>query len=200
MSIWISVLALAVAASMDCMILGFHYEVKGVRIGRAAGLFISLLCVGGTWISMVLGRWASEMLQRRWEFLAGGWLFMLLGIWMFLHALFPKDSQKQTPNHWHPERVDKNDSKVIELRESMLIALLLCANNVGIGIGGGAAGIPLLLTALLCGIMSYLFLSAGSFLGRKLAGNRLSSLLEFASAALIFIIGLGQLLGRFALV
>jgi len=33
--------------------------------------------------------------------------------------------------------VDKDDSKVIELRESLLIGILLSVNNMGMGIGAG---------------------------------------------------------------
>lgn len=190
---WFSILTLAAGASMDCVIIGFNYGVKGVRIGNGSNLFMAAVCFLGTFLSMLLGRLAGRFLDPAWGGVAGGLLFTCLGLWMLRGALFPRPQAARRRYSENPEIVDRDASHVIELRESLLIGLLLCVNNIGIGIGGGIAGIPILAAPAACAVFSFLFTKAGCLLGDRVESRRISRALEVASALLILLLGGGEL-------
>lgn len=192
---WLTIPLLAFAASLDCLIIGFNYGVKGVRIGWLSNAFIALLCFAGTAVSMLAGRLLGCVLSPGWAETAGGILFTVLGLWMLRSALLPRQAVRQQYSD-NPEMVDKDASKVIELRESLLIGLLLCINNIGIGIGGGMAGIPVLATPLLCAALSFVLIGLGCAVGRRIESPRLSRTLELVSAVLILLLGVKNLLWR----
>lgn len=191
----ITIVLLAAAASSDSFIIGFNYGVKGVRIGNISNGFISLVCFVGTYLSMQLGRLAGCFLDPAWGDAVSGGLFTLLGLWMLWSALrTPKEEKAVRKYSENPDMVDKDRSKVIELRESIMIGLVLCLNNVGLGIGGGVAGIPILLTPLACALFSFLFIKTGCSLGMRIVSTRLSKLLEITAAGLILMLGAAGLL------
>lgn len=190
---WLTIPLLAFAASLDCLIIGFNYGVKGVRIGWLSNAFIALVCFAGTFLSMLAGQLMGGILQPGWAERAGGLLFTLLGLWMLRGALLPRSKAARQQYSEHPEMVDKDASKVIELRESLLIGLLLCVNNIGIGIGGGMAGIPVLATPALCAALSFLLIGLGCAIGRRIESARLSGTLELLSAVLILLLGIKSL-------
>lgn len=191
---WFSILALAAAASMDCFVIGLNYGVKGVRIGNASNLFIALVCFAGTFCSMLAGHALSRFLGGQRVEAVGGALLLVLGLWMLKSALFPR--RKKTRRHYseNPEIVDKDSSQVIELRESLLIGLLLCVNNVGIGIGGGITGNHVVATPAACAVFSAAFIQLGCGLGGRIRNRRVSKVLEMLSALLILLLGARTLL------
>lgn len=191
---WLTIPLLAFAASLDCLIIGFNYGVKGVRIGWFSNGFIALVCFAGTFLSMLAGRMLGCVLQSGWAEITGGLLFAILGLWMLWGALKPRPGTARKQYSENPEMVDKDSSKVIELRESLLIGLLLCLNNIGIGVGGGMAGIPVLATPALCAVLSFALIGLGCAVGRRIESPRLSRTLELISAILILLLGLKSLL------
>lgn len=186
---WVSVAVLAAAASADCIIIGLNYAVKGVRISHVSNAFMALLCFCGTFLSMLAGRAVSVVLHPAWAELAGGILFVGLGAWMLRGAVFPRKEAVRQHYSENPEIVDKDASKVIELRESLLIGLLLVVNNIGIGIGGGVAGIPVLTAPAACAVASFLFIRIGVAIGSRINSPAASKALEIASALLILLLG-----------
>lgn len=192
-----STLTFAAAASLDSLIIGFHYGAKGVRINNAANAFLSLVCFGGTLLSMLLGRAIGGMFDPLWGNVTGGFVFALLGLFMLHAALFPRRKTARHRYSEHPEKVDKDGSRVIELRESALIGLLLCLNNVGLGIGGGMAGIPLLFTPIACALFSFGCIRGGCRIGRCMENDRFSKGLETLSAVLILLLGARELLAAY---
>lgn len=196
---WVTIVLLAAAASSDSFIIGFNYGVRGVRIGSISNLFLSLVCFLGTLASMLAGQMIGLFFDPSLGQLIGGVLFALLGAWMLRGALKPREPGRSESCSTmrcyseNPEIVDKDNSKIIELRESFWIGVLLCVNNIGIGIGGGMTGSPIVSTPLACAAMSFLFIKAGCLLGGRIENERLSRTLEFASAGIILLLGAGNL-------
>lgn len=189
----LTIVLLAAAASSDSFIIGFNYGVKGVLIGKVSNGFLSLTCFCGTLLSMLLGRGMGAFLDPQWAVFAGGALFAVLGGFMLVSALGKAPCQTRHYSE-NPQIVDKDASKIIELRESLVIGLLLCLNNVGIGVGGGMAGIPILLLPLACAAASYGLIWLGCSLGARIINPRLSRTLEILSAAFILCLGLWECL------
>lgn len=189
---WTTGVLLAAAASSDCFIIGFNYGVKGVRVSRTSNGFIALVCLLGTLGATLLGRCVGVFFPAGVGELIGGGLLTVLGLWVLVSAALPR-RESARPYSEDPDMVDVDRSKVIELRESLLIGLMLCLNNLGIGVGAGLSGVSALYLPPLCGALSYLFLWAGSTLGACVVDRRLSKALEIASGLLILCFGLHSL-------
>lgn len=188
----LSILILAAAASSDSFIIGLNYGCKNVRITPTSNGFISLICFAGTFLSMVAGRYASNFLSGGIASRIGGGVFALLGLWMLLSHFFRKERTIRQYSE-NPHYIDKDRSNIIEPRESFLIGMVLSANNIGMGIVGGLAGIPVLLTPLMCALFSFMLIGAGARLGSRIAGTRICAVLEVLSALLIFLLGVSRL-------
>lgn len=189
------VLLFSFAATSDSFVIGFHFGLKGVRMSFFSNLYISLVCFAGTAAAMLLGRWLGSALPVGLANLIGGFVLIGLGLWMLWEGWKEQDDEK---NKLHgvcadPACVDKDDSKRVELRESMGIGLILCLNNMGLGIGAGIAGLPVMITSAICAVASFLFVGGGCQLGSCLKAGRLARALETISAFLILWLGVSSL-------
>lgn len=190
----LSILLLTVAATTDSFIIGFNYGIKGVRIGNVSNGFIALLCVAGTFVSMLLGKLLGCGVSGSASGLIGGTALVLFGMYALFSTLRPKKNATARYSD-DPAAVDKDKSNVIELQESLLIGLLLTLNNLGLGMGAGIAGISIVATPLACGICSFLFIGGGCFFGKRITNARLSFLLELTSAVVVLLLGIGAIIG-----
>lgn len=189
-----SILLLSIAGASDSFLIGFNYGVKQVRIGRISNLFISAICFAGTLFSMLCGRCLGGFLTPGCGGVIGGMALLLCGGVMLCAAAKPEGKGKEGPLA-DPVLVDKDMSKVIELRESLLIGVLLALNNIGMGIGAGMAGFSPFITPFVCAAVSFLFIGTGCLLGGLIKSLRLCRLLEAASAGLVLLVGALQLAG-----
>ena len=196
---WIAIVLFAAAACADSFIVGFNYGVKGVRISYIANSFLSLICLLGTFLSMLLGRFAGNHLGSATTGALGGLIFLLLGLWMLTGALRTVKTKRYTREYSeNPNLVDKDQSSVIELRESLVIGLILCLNNMGLGIGAGMADISIIITPLVSALFSFVFIWSGCTLGRRITNRYLSKTLEIIAAVLILALGGRELAVFFA--
>ena len=165
---WITIVLFAAAACADSFVVGFNYGVKGVRISYIANSFLSLICLIGTFLSMLLGRFSGSYLNPAATDALGSAIFILLGLWMLTGALRTAKSKRYTREYSeNPELVDKDQSRVIELRESLIIGLILCINNIGLGIGAGMADISMVITPLVSALFSFIFIWSGCIIGKR---------------------------------
>lgn len=188
MGLFPAALMLSIAASADSFVIGIGFGLKGVRIGFFSNLYISLVCFGGTAAAMLLGQFVGEALPVWLARGIGAAVLWALGLWMLADALRPnRDSLHGICTD--ADCVDKDHSKKVELSESITIGLVLALNNMGLGMGAGISGLPVLLTSALCSAASFTLLSGGCRLGKKLVSGRLSKILETASALLVIWLG-----------
>ncbi|WRS28731.1 hypothetical protein U6B65_06250 [Oscillospiraceae bacterium MB08-C2-2] len=190
MPLFFSALLLSIAASSDCLVIGLNYGAKGIRITKTANLFMAAICFAGTYFSMLAGVGLALLIPAWVESLVGGLILILLGGYMLWGALRPHLGAVSRSD---PHQVDADQSKAIELRESLGISLLLCINNIGIGIGGSVAGVDPLLTSLLCAFFSVLFIGLGNWTAGRFARTP-AKLLEIGSAGILILLGLYSLL------
>jgi len=186
-----SALFLTLAATSDSFLVGFHYGMKGVRVGRAANLFISAVCFIGTLLAMRLGRALGLWWQDVSNWLGGG-VLLAFGIYMLVLAFRECGEDSACPME-DPKSVDKDHSKVIELRESFFIGAMLSLNNMGLGIGAGLAGIPILFMSLMCALGSFLFVSCGCRIGSRVKCAKNIKLIELLAALFVMALGMWEL-------
>lgn len=187
---WIAIVLFAVAACADSFVVGFNYGIKGVRICYIANSFLSLICLVGTFLSMLLGRVTGSYLNSSATDALSGLIFVLLGLWMLKGALqTPKLKMMTREYSENPDLVDKDKSQVIELRESLIIGFILSLNNMGLGIGAGMAGLSIILTPLVSALFSFIFIWSGCSVGKWITKKWLSKVLEIVAAILIVVLG-----------
>lgn len=195
---WVTIVLFAAAACADSFVIGFNYGVKGVRISAIANSFLSLICFVGTFLSMLLGRFAGYYLDPAATDALGGLIFILLGLWMLKSSLSaPKLQRRARVYSENPELVDKDQSRVIELRESLLIGLILCLNNIGLGIGAGMAHISMIMASLVSALFSFIFIWSGCAIGKRITSRWCSRFLEVVAAMLIVVLGTKELAAFF---
>lgn len=196
---WIPIVLFATAACADSFVIGFNYGVKGVRIHYIANGFLSLICLAGTFLSMLLGRFAGGYLDPLATGTLSGTIFVLLGLWMLKSALYTPQLNRRTREYSeNPTLVDKDHSSVIELQESLILGLILCINNIGLGIGAGMADISILLAPPVSALFSFVFIWAGCTIGKRITNRWCAKALEIAAAIFIVALGISELAAFFA--
>jgi putative sporulation protein YtaF len=93
----------------------------------------------------------------------------------------------------NPEIVDADHSKNIEFREAIVLGLLLCLNNVGLGIGASITGLNLYSTSIASILFSLAFIPLGCYVGSKLLPKKFSKLSNVLSALIILVLGIYEL-------
>ena len=198
----LSILLFAVSASSDSLVVGLSYGAKKVGIHFGINVILSLISGLGTYLAMSLGTLFFEFIPASLSNYIGSSILILFGIYLFIHFLIKQSGRKKRKQAYdeselalyenalrNPELIDKNASKTIELKEAIILGLVLCLNNIGLGIGASITGLNLYLTSIASGLFSLVFIPIGYYIGAKLLSDRFSEYSEVIS--IIMIIGLG---------
>ncbi|WMJ87251.1 manganese efflux pump [Anaerocolumna sp. MB42-C2] len=180
---------LTFAATADSFIIAFNYGIKKVIISNSSNFFISFLCLCGTLFSMFIGKTLGGFVSAEMADIIGSIVLVGFAVYMLFNTVY-SDKKGEHQYTQDPSVVDKDNSKVIELRESLLIGIFLSINNMGMGIGAGIAGMSVSVTPLICAAASFIFIKAGCILGRHITSQKLSKNLEMFSAVLVLLLGI----------
>ena len=185
----IMLILITFASTADSFIIGFNYGLKKVRINNTSNFYISIVTCIGTFLSMHAGKLLSNLISARVANMMGGIVLVLLGIYMLKMTLFPTKN-KMVKMSEDPTMIDEDKSQVIELKEALLIGLILSINNIGMGVGAGITGMPVFITPFICGVASFVFVKSGSSLGGLFQKEKLSEYLEILSAVFVLLLGI----------
>ncbi len=200
---FLSSIFLAVSSNVDNFAVGIAYGVKKIRIGILGNLVIASISAGGTYASMTVGAIISNYLSPNIANLLGSGVLVAIGIWSMWDAIQTekqerrKKQKKQQSSDFSyntfiedPARADLDNSRIIDMRESVTLGFAVTINNVAGGIGGGISGINIIFTTLLTFILSLLGVAFGYFLGTKFAARMSGKWSGIASGCLIIGIGI----------
>ncbi len=164
-------LLFGVSASLDALLVGVSYGVRGVRIRLPQNLFISLVTLLGTCLSIYFGHTLTPLLPPLISSCAGSLILMLLGIYYIFKWVW------EVLRHPDPDRLYRQKIPALTLAEQkparlsagevLFLSLSLSVNNLGIGLSASMAGLALLPAAAATCLCSILFLLLGSSLGRS---------------------------------
>lgn len=185
----------AVSANMDNFVVGLSYGIKKIKIGTASNLTISLITFVGTALSMSLSRVIAGFMTEFVSILIGSTMLILIGSWTIIKPLLKRRQSEGILGN--PEKVDKDSSMTIDIRESLTLGIALTINNIGLGIGASIAGLNIVLTSIFTFIFSILLLIAGCLLGTKYLSRLFSKKATIASGLIIIILGIVELLVYF---
>ena len=177
---WISSLLFGVSSSLDAFLIGISLGLRHVRLKCSQNLFISLIALLGTCLSVGLGKFLSPILPAWIAVYLGSLALILLGFYYivkWLKKLFSKKASADTPS----------------FQSLFALSVALSANNIGMGLAASLGGLSLPHAAVSTFLCSFLLLFTGNCLGKSHVFLFLGSLTEPLSGLLLIGLGLFQL-------
>ncbi|WP_027623564.1 sporulation membrane protein YtaF [Clostridium lundense] len=197
------IIFLAISSSSDAFVVGISYGINKISINFTNNLLIALISGIGTFLSMALGKLLLNIIPIEKANVIGSSVLILFGVYMLIHSLKNDCSKEKNDskinmegeNYYHnvlnnPEIIDVNGSKNIEIKESLFLGIVLCINNIGLGIAASITGLNMYLTSLASCIFSMLFIQLGHYVGEKFLSKTLSKYSEIISACIIILLGI----------
>ena len=155
-------LLFGISASLDALLIGIGYGIRGIRIHLWQNLLISGITLSGTCLSVGFGDWLTLRLPDIISRYVGSMILMLFGIWYLIKWLANTLA--------HSREITQTAATLsaprLSVPEVLVLGVSLSLNNMGIGLSASIAGLTLLPTAIATLICSLLFLFMGNRLGR----------------------------------
>lgn len=180
----ISTFLFAAAVNLDSFVVGLSYGARQVHIRFGANLLIALIIFAGTLLSMMLGTGLKDLIPAVVAALLGSGMIVVFGL-ICLIGFFRRRGRE----------AEEASLRSMELRELIPLACALAANNMGLGVGAGIAGLGLWATALASCLCSVLFLYCGNRLGKERLSGVIGAYAEPISGIMMIALGLYELLG-----
>lgn len=190
-------LLFGISASLDALLVGVSYGIRGVRIQLLQNLFISLVALLGTCLSVGLGGFLTSLLPPIVCNCAGSLILMFLGFYYIAKwtlAVLQDCSADHFSESEEPVLISANRSLCLTATEVFFLSITLSANNLGIGLSASIAGLTLIPAATATCICSILFLYLGNRLGCSRLMQLIGNLADPISGALLIVLSLVQFL------
>lgn len=183
-------LLFGISASLDALLVGVSYGIRGIRIRLWQNLAISLVTLLGTCLSVGLGHRMAAFLPDSVSSCAGSLVLVLLGLYYISKWVktFLKNCQKEPGADCCTASLPE-PAAGLRPPEVLALSMTLSLNNLSAGLSASLAGLPLIPAAISTLVCSVLFLAAGNRLG----GHSLLQLAGRATDLLsgLLLIGLG---------
>ena len=193
----VSSLLFGVSASLDALLLGVSYGLRGVHIRLLQNLFISMITLLGTCLSVSLGSFLTPMLPSVISGCAGSLILMFLGVYYITKWILSALQCRMSRQNKEPKEAALTSAEHpcprLTILQLFLLSLTLSVNNLGIGLSASMAGLTLIPAAIATGICSVLFLHLGNRLGQSRLLQLIGSLSEAISGSLLIGLSLVQL-------
>ena len=166
-------LLFGISASLDALLVGIGYGIRGTRIKLWQNLVISLIPLLGTCLSVGLGHRLVRLLPGVIGDYAGSLILILLGLYYIVKwtiSFLRCDSGETASENPGHEMVSASVSiafPCLKLTEVLILSLTLSLNNLSAGLSASLAGLTLLPAAVSTLACAVLFLFAGNRLGRN---------------------------------
>ncbi|WP_163193547.1 sporulation membrane protein YtaF [Clostridium thermarum] len=199
----ISILFFCLASSCDNFVIGISYGGKAIKINFSSNLLVAVVSCLGTFCAMLIGKGVQAFISKEQAKMLGSTLLIIFGMYMLIgsikaqkeHSLLKDRPTNQYYDYIeHPEFLDKDNSKEIELKEAAILGGILSINNIGFGIGVSVAGLNIYITSIVTFIFSMLFLKVGVYIGHKILNSSISKYSEYISAIIIICLGILELI------
>lgn len=150
----------AFSVNIDAFLVGMSYGLRRQRITPLQNFFISFISFAGTLLSILSGSVILLFLPPLLTGLLGSAILLCLGIYYLVKSLLSYIGRLPLPQ-------EASLRLPLSPKATLLLALSLSCNNIGIGIGASLGGISLFSTGLITFVTSVLFLAGGNLLGRS---------------------------------
>ena len=168
-------LLFGISASLDALLVGISYGIRGARIRFWQNLLISLITLAGTCLSVGLGAKLTYFLPDSALHSAGSVILILFGLYYIIKFMINQIKKYRKDRELTATQCSGEESSAsMTLPEACALGCALSANNMGIGLSASIAGLQLLPAATVTFLFSLSFLYVGNRLGRcrilRLAG------------------------------
>jgi len=202
----LSIIFFALSSSSDNFIIGLSYGAKKIKINFINNLLVAWISCIGTITAMLFGKLLCKVIAPQYTNMFGSVILIFFGLFMLFNTYKKKQDENKElisdnsskVHHYneminHPEVVDKNNSKSIEFKEAIILGIILCINNIGLGIGASISGLNIYMTSLSSLIFSILFIKMGYYFGSIVSSGKLAKYSEIISAFVIILLGVYEL-------
>lgn len=211
-------LFLAISSSIDSLGIGITYGLKNTRISHIANVILFIISIIITTFSMWFGGCLRNFFPYQVTNYIGSFIIIFMGIFMTIQALKKKKSvnienlQEPVTDEKiysffikylgitiqiikNPIYSDFDNSKKIDCKEALFLAIALSLDSFCIGIGSTIAGISNSLFPFFISIFQLLFLKLGNIVGKKLTNTKIfpDNTWSVLSGILLIIIGVIKL-------
>lgn len=208
---YLTILLFALAVSADGFAAGMAYGIGKIRIPFFSLLVISLASALAVSVSMLCGAGLSELLPSQLSSSLGAIIILGIGIWFLLNACRDKIDSLENGEEpllaftvkplgiivqilKQPSRADFDCSGEISTSEAFFLGLALAIDALGAGIGIAMTGSNILYTAISVGVLKFILVNSGIFLGRKINITGIRAATSLVPGLVFMTIGIIELL------
>lgn len=193
----IQILGLAISSSIDSFGIGITYGVRKTKISLIAKIILFFISFSITMLSICIGNLFLRIFPAYITNLIGTFLLIGMGCFIIYETLIEKGKNGSISPHSFskvpsiqktyqfflksfgitiqiirdPISSDLDQSHRIDSKEALYLGFALSIDSIGIGIGSSMLGISTFLFPFIVSSFQLLFLSLGSFLGRKIVST-----------------------------
>ncbi|WP_085509075.1 sporulation membrane protein YtaF [Thalassobacillus devorans] len=177
MGVYVTLILLVMAVSLDSLGLGVVYGLKKIRLSFLPMMMIAGLSALIFYVAITAGNMLNDFLPEHAGENLGAFILIGLGAWFLLQLIMPskESGEEKEPSTWSspsdilkdPELADMDNSGSIKGWEAVLLAMALSLDTLGAGISAAFMKLPSLITALSIGFMTSFLLYTGLKLGHR---------------------------------
>lgn len=209
---FISSFILALSVSIDALGIGITYGLKNTVIPNISKLILFIISVLITSFSIYLGNFFNTIFPSYFTNYIGSILLLFMGLWVIYQSLskdkkLPKKQIIPTTYQFiikslgitiqilrNPISSDLDNSKKIDKKEAIYLAIALSIDSICVGICSSVIGFSSISFPFLVAIFQLFFLSIGGFLGKKITNisNIPENIWNVLSGILLICIGVSK--------
>ena len=201
------IILIAISLSIDALGVGFVYGIRRIFLPCTPKIIISSISALITLFALMIGSQLSRILPTSIAKIIGVIILLAMGVYLIAQSrkknikpdkiIKPK---KTLPYKiiirflrltiiYEPQSADINNSKKIEFTEAICIGITLSLDSLINGIGFSILGFNNLFLPLITAFCQYLFLTIGSFCGKKIVIKKpdTSKFITVSGIILVFI-------------
>ncbi|MGI6453659.1 MAG: sporulation membrane protein YtaF [Syntrophomonadaceae bacterium] len=207
---YLTIVLFALAVSADGFAVGVAYGIKQIVIPLKSLIVIAIASATAVTMSMLIGKGLIFAVPDYWASRIGAAILILMGIYFLLRGCresinnIAADEEKPlvTLNIRmlgiiiqilkEPARADFDASGVINTREAFFLGLALSLDALGAGIGIALAGFDIFCTAVTVGMLKFILVSSGVFMGRIISGEIFRNVSLFVPGLIFIMLGVWE--------
>lgn len=205
---FLRVIFLALALSLDGLGVGVAYGLKGMVAPVKARLLVATISTCVVAAAFFLGSALRLILPIGFCNILGRIILLLVGIWFLFQAWIEKKENGAAEENLplatfsfkslgivilvlrHPSSADFDHSGAISLWEAVFLGLALAMDAFGAGLGAAIGRSWPLYTPLMVGLVKYLFLTGGLYIGGFWSIDRFEPVLSYLPGMILCFLGL----------
>ncbi|MDL4840651.1 sporulation membrane protein YtaF [Aquibacillus rhizosphaerae] len=197
---------LAFAVSLDSFMVSFTYGLRKMILPIRSIIIIGMISAITFFLSMLIGKTVASFLSPHVAEMIGGWVLILIGIWV-IYQFLKTDKSSSTDNPIilkleikslgiviqilkKPMIADIDNSGKITGIEAFLLGFALSLDSFGAGIGAAMLGFTPMFASLGIGLTTSLFLAIGLKSGLLFSYLNWIHRLTFIPGIILIVIGI----------